>query len=46
MTAGDFRYAAKQIAFAGVALIILVFTSVLSLKADQDLGGRRLSRWR
>ena len=33
MIAGDFRYAAKQIAFAGVALIILAFTSALSLKA-------------
>jgi cell division protein FtsW len=33
MTAGDFRFAAKQIAFAGVALIILMFTSALSLKA-------------
>ena len=33
MTAGDFRFAAKQIAFAGVALIILMFTAVLSLKA-------------
>ncbi|HKD20928.1 MAG TPA: FtsW/RodA/SpoVE family cell cycle protein [Rhizomicrobium sp.] len=31
--AGDFRFAAKQIAFAGVALIILLFTSALSLKA-------------
>jgi len=33
MTAGDFRFAAKQIAFAGVALIILMFTSALSIKA-------------
>src|SRR5271155_2593697 len=33
VAAGDFRYAAKQIAFAGVALIILVFTSLLSIKA-------------
>ncbi len=32
-TAGDFRYAAKQIAFAGVALIILTFVSLLSIKA-------------
>ena len=33
MTAGDFRFAAKQVAFAGVALVILMFTSALSLKA-------------
>ncbi len=33
LTAGDFRYAAKQIAFAGVASVILAFTSVMSLKA-------------
>jgi cell division protein FtsW len=33
MTAGDFRFAAKQIAFAGVALVILMFTAALSLKA-------------
>jgi cell division protein FtsW len=32
-TAGDFRYAAKQIAFAGIACVILVFVSSLSLKA-------------
>jgi cell division protein FtsW len=32
-TAGDFRYAAKQIAFAAVACVILVFVSSLSLKA-------------
>jgi cell division protein FtsW len=31
--AGDFRYAAKQIAFAGVACVILGFTSVLSVRA-------------
>ena len=33
MTAGDFRFAAKQVAFAGVALVILMFTSALSIKA-------------
>ena len=33
MTAGDFRFAAKQVAFAGVSLVILIFTSALSLKA-------------
>jgi cell division protein FtsW len=33
VAAGDFRYAAKQIAFAGVALVILGFTSLLSIKA-------------
>lgn len=33
MMAGDFRYAAKQIAFAAVAAVILGFASVLSLKA-------------
>src|SRR3984957_6937169 len=32
-TAGDFRYAAKQIAFAGIACVILVFGSSLSRKA-------------
>lgn len=31
--AGDFRYAAKQIAFACVASVILAFASVMSLKA-------------
>jgi len=33
LTAGDFRYAVKQIAFAGVAAVVLAFASVLSLKA-------------
>lgn len=33
VTAGDFRYAGKQIAFAAVALVILGFSSLLSLKA-------------
>lgn len=32
-TAGDFRYAAKQIAFAAIASVILVFVSNLSIKA-------------
>ena len=33
LTAGDFRYATKQVAFAAVASVILVFSSLLSLKA-------------
>jgi cell division protein FtsW len=33
LAAGDFRYAAKQIAFAGVACVILGFTSLLSVRA-------------
>ncbi|HEY1613236.1 MAG TPA: putative peptidoglycan glycosyltransferase FtsW [Rhizomicrobium sp.] len=32
-TEGDFRYAAKQIAFAGIAVVLLAFTSMLSLRA-------------
>ncbi|HEX4078425.1 MAG TPA: FtsW/RodA/SpoVE family cell cycle protein [Rhizomicrobium sp.] len=32
MTEGDFRYAAKQIAFAGIAVMILSVTSVLPLR--------------
>lgn len=33
MTAGDFRYALKQIAFAAIAGGILIFTSLLSLRS-------------
>lgn len=33
MTAGDFRYAGRQIAFAGAAVFILWFSSLLSLRA-------------
>ncbi len=33
LAAGDFRYAAKQIGFAGVACVILGFTSLLSVRA-------------
>jgi cell division protein FtsW len=33
LTEGDFRYAAKQIAFAAIAVIVLGATSVLSLRA-------------
>ncbi len=32
LTAGDFRYAAKQVAFAAIAAIILGFSSLLSLR--------------
>lgn len=33
LTAGDFRYAGRQIAFAGMAIFILGFSSLLSLRA-------------
>ncbi|HEV2562977.1 MAG TPA: FtsW/RodA/SpoVE family cell cycle protein [Rhizomicrobium sp.] len=33
LSAGDFRYALKQIAFAAIAAIILAFSSLLSLRA-------------
>ena len=42
LTAGDFRFAAQQIAFAGVAPAIMVGTSLLSLAPGQDRGGRCL----
>lgn len=37
MTEGDFRYAAKQIAFAAIAVMILAGTSTLSLRAIKIL---------
>lgn len=37
MTEGDFRYAAKQIAFAAIAVMIIMATSVLSLRTLKRL---------
>lgn len=37
LTQGDFRYAAKQIAFAAIAVMILMATSVLSLRTLKRL---------
>lgn len=37
LTEGDFRYAAKQVAFAAIAVMILMATSVLSLRTVKRL---------
>ena len=39
MTAGDFRYAAKQIAFAAIAVMILAITSTLTLRTIKITAG-------